>query len=103
MPGGIGVSYTYNSHSYFISGGGGGAGGILNGSARPVAGIQTIVAGAGGSGGASVCGAKGGDSSFGNATSTIYAHGGGGGAALKSPITHKGGSGIVIIRYMPPG
>jgi PKD repeat protein len=93
--GGIGAAYTYNGHSYFISGGGGGAGGLLNGSARPVVGIQTIVVGAGGSGSASACGAKGGDSSFGNATFNIFAHGGGGGAGGGNycDATKNGGSG----------
>jgi PKD repeat protein len=87
--GGIGGSQG----SKFFAGGGGGAGGLLNGSARPVVGPQTVVVGAGGANSATACGAKGGDSVFGNSTSKKTAKGGGEGRGVECAAAGDGGSG----------
>jgi len=48
--GGAGGMVPVQGHNMWMAGGGGGAGGLLNGSAWPVVGTQTIVVGAAGSG-----------------------------------------------------
>ena len=93
--GGAGGTMQSGGITYWLAGGGGGAGGLLNGSSHPITGAQTVVVGAGGSGSSSPCGAKGGDSSFGNVTSKITALGGGGGvgSGCSDTVVTSGGSG----------
>jgi PKD repeat protein len=94
--GGAGGGGAYGPYNQLLAGGGGGAGGLLQGSNYSVVGKQTVVVGAGGSGGSVVCGlngANGGNSLFGTLTKNKMAIGGGGGSGPGCGNAGSGGSG----------
>jgi PKD repeat protein len=89
--GGAGGTAVVGGVTQWLAGGGGAAGGLLNGSALPVTGPQTVIVGAAGSGSTSSCGAKGGNSVFG--TVTALGGGGGVGSGCADHVVTSGGSG----------